>query len=93
MRNELPLQPKKKERGIINMDDAKGDGTHWVAFKKINNTVWYFDSYGNLKPPREVIKYFKNCRILYNHKNYQKNNAYNCGHHCLKFLLDKYDEN
>lgn len=90
MRDRLPKHPRHNECAIINLDDSQGKGTHWVAYKKFNRYVSYFDSYGNLKPPRELINYLKNYKIIYNHRNYQKNNEYNCGHLCLKFLSNKY---
>lgn len=86
MRDSLPLKPLYKETGIINLDSTDGNGTHWVAYKKIGKSVKYFDSFGNLSPPKEVIEYFKNCKIKYNHNRYQKFNTYNCGHLCIEFL-------
>lgn len=86
MRDSLPLKPLYREAGIINLDSKDGVGTHWVAYKKMGNNVNYFDSFGNLSPPIEVIKYFNNCKIKYNHDQYQNFNTYNCGHLCLEFL-------
>lgn len=87
MRDTLPSKPWNRESGIINLDSQDGLGTHWVAYKKSGNLVKYFDSFGNLSPPQEVIKYFKNCEIKYNHDRYQHFNTYNCGHLCIDFLL------
>lgn len=42
-----------------------------------------FDSYGNLKPPEEFIKYL-DCKVHYNYDNIQRNHPYNCGL-CLSF--------
>lgn len=85
MRDELPKIPRSKECGIINLDSSENQGTHWVAYAKINNYVIYFDSYGNLKPPAELIKYLGS-NIHYNYENIQKDHPYNCGHLCIKFL-------
>lgn len=85
MRNELPEKPLSLECGIINLDSSKNSGTHWVAYAKINDYIEYFDSYGNLKPPKEFIKYIGK-HIRYNYENLQGNSLYNCGHLCLKFL-------
>lgn len=89
MRDTLPKNPRRIENGVVNLDCVKGIGTHWTAYKKTNNIVYYFDSYGNLKPPRELIKYFRGSAIRYNQKDFQKQNDFNCGHLCLKFLLTK----
>ena len=88
MRDRLPSHIRKHETGVINLDTYKGEGTHWVAYCKYDHTINYFDSFGNLKPPPELIKYFKdgeNC-ILYNYDRYQNYNQINCGHLCLEFL-------
>ena len=87
MRNKMPSGGPRndEERGIVNLDNASGPGTHWVAYKKRGSTVVYFDSYGNLKPPLELQRYFKNCKIIYNTDLFQTK-SYNCGHLCLEFL-------
>lgn len=89
MRNNLPQKINNFESGIINIDNKKGSGTHWTAYVKKNNFINYFDSYGNLRPPTEVISYFNSDgsnKIKYNYENYQKKNPFNCGHLSLKFL-------
>lgn len=86
MRDTLPKKPKIKERDIINLDTSNHHGTHWVAYVKNKNYCEYFDSYGDLKPPLEVIRYLKNCNIFYNYTKYQKYDAVNCGNLCLAFL-------
>lgn len=90
MRDQIPDKPKEKECAIINLDSNDGNGTHWVAYKKNGNAVHYFDSFGNLKPPMDLVRYFgvKN-KIFYNHKIFQKYNTYNCGHLCIEFLINK----
>lgn len=87
MRDRLPNSgPKKNECGIVNLDSQAGSGTHWVAYKKIGNIITYFDSFGNLRPPIELQKYFKYSKIIYNTDVFQKPNTYNCGHLCIQFL-------
>lgn len=34
MRDNLPKKPWVNETAIVNLDEAKNDGTHWVAYKK-----------------------------------------------------------
>ena len=88
MRNGLPRKkPRKNESAVVNLDDRNGPGTHWVAYKKVGKNVQYFDSFGNLQPPRELIDYLKGCNIVYNYERRQKFNSVLCGHHCLFFLL------
>lgn len=91
MRNNLPRKPHTYECGIVNLDESSGPGTHWVAYYKMNKNIEYFDSFGNLRPPKEIEKYLgKN--ILFNHRVYQIYNSVNCGHLCLKFLFHQYSK-
>lgn len=88
MRDTLPKSPPKRyESGIINLDSVQGPGTHWVAYRKIGDDVLYFDSFGSLKPPIELVRYLgPDCKIKYNSNAYQTYNTINCGHLCLEFL-------
>lgn len=86
MRNALPKKCRRTECGIVNLDDDNGPGTHWVAYFKDKDKVKYFDSFGDLKPPIELVKYFGAVEITYNYNRYQNFNSYRCGHLCIKFL-------
>lgn len=88
MKDKLPKKLKQIECGIVNLDNSTNKGTHWVAYVKLNNYCEYFDSYGNLKPPLELLKYLKRCNLFYNYNRFQNFNAINCGHLCLEYLLD-----
>jgi hypothetical protein len=86
MKDDLPKsKPWKKECGIINLDNSNGVGSHWVAYWKYYNNIQYFDSFGNLQPPIEVIKYLGD-KLKYNYTAHQKL-QYTCGHHALAFIL------
>lgn len=87
MRDTLPKHPFQKECGIINLDISQNPGTHWVAYAKLNSYVEYFDSYGNLKPPKEFIRYIGS-KINYNYDNFQGRHSFNCGHLCIRFLMN-----
>lgn len=89
MRDTLPKKPRKVECWILNHDSAHSTGTHWTALAKIRNNAWYFDSYGNLRPPLEVLSYLGDeVALVINYHQYQRVNALNCGHLCLKFLFN-----
>jgi len=90
MRDSLPKKIKEYEYGIVNLDDSSNKGTHWVSYKKHGSQIQYFDSFGNLKPPVELQRYFNSgpyyVDISYNFVPLQKENEVNCGHLCLDFL-------
>lgn len=91
MRDRLPKRIGTRECGIVNLDGFRNKGTHWTAFIKDGPTVFYFDSFGSLIPPKELIRYLhsgpeKNVDIMYNSTRFQNLNDINCGHLCLKFL-------
>lgn len=86
MRDTLPKRSKRVECAIVNLDSSENQGTHWVAYVKDKRYCEYFNSYGDLKPPLELIEYLKGYDISYNYDTYQKFNTVNCGHLCLKFL-------
>lgn len=89
MRDAMPKKIKIYEKGIINLDNSTGGGSHWTAYKKFKNIITYFDSFGNLQPPLEVMQYFKSSgpvKILYNYNRFQNFNTIYCGHLCLRFL-------
>lgn len=87
MRDTLPKTVKRTECWILNHDDSHSTGTHWTALAKINNTAWYFDSFGRLLPPLEVKKYLgERVNILYNYNKYQNYGTLVCGQLCLNFL-------
>lgn len=98
MRDDLPYSgPLKNESAIVNLDSNAGPGTHWVAYKKRDKVLIYFDSYGDLPPPAELIIYLYKGRspireVYYNYKRYQKFDTVLCGHFCLQFLLPKKNE-
>lgn len=91
MRNQLPKKPRQYECGIINLDDKDGYGTHWSAYCKSQISTYYFDSFGNLQPPMELIKYLgSGSQVFYNHRKYQSYRTTNCGQLCLQYLYNFY---
>lgn len=87
MRDSLPRKIRRNESGIVNLDDADGPGTHWVAYAKRGDRAMYFDSFGNLRPPKEIVRYLgTDTLITYNRTSYQTYNQTFCGQMCLLFL-------
>lgn len=90
MRDQIPSQINSIESGIVNLDSVYGIGSHWVSYFKRGPLVEYFDSFGNLRPPLELQRYFNSTdravTIKYNYFPRQIENSVNCGHLCLDFL-------
>ena len=86
MRDQLPKKPFKYEKGVLNLDESKNSGTHWTGYVKEDKKVFYFNSYGNLQPPPEFIRYMKGNKILYNYEKFQKFNSIHCGQLTVWFL-------
>jgi len=62
MRDLLPEASKSRECGIVNLDNSRSSGTHWISHNKNKNNIHYFDTFRNLQLPREVDSY--NCGHL-----------------------------
>lgn len=90
MRNNLPKKIKSDECGIVNLDDKHGDGSHWTAYVKHGTNAMYFDPFGNLRPPAELVNYFRSTAVQYSYDALQTYDSYECGHLCLKFLYNIY---
>lgn len=90
MRDLLPNIINEHESGVVNLDSIKGSGTHWVCYLKRGFDIDYFDSFGNLRPPLELQRYFNSgpyrVVIKYNYFPRQSFDTVNCGHLCLDFL-------
>lgn len=84
---------KVNECGIINLDNESGPGTHYTAYFKKGKEVYYYDSFGNLPPPKELIIYLKKYNISYNQSRDQEYNSVICGQLCLCFLYKIICEN
>ena len=82
--NMLPKIPYRLESGILNLDNSRGDGTHWTAWYVNNDKKIYFDSYG-LQPPIELIRYLRS-PIYYSTDCIQPRDTVVCGHLCLYVL-------
>lgn len=89
MRDKLPSNLGVNESAIVNLDTSYGNGTHWVCYRKNKNTVYYFDSFGNLRPPPELLRYFGvGVNVKYNYQRRQSFDSVVCGHLCLQFLCN-----
>ena len=84
-RDNLPANIKKGAR-VINLDEYKDAGTHWIALYVKNKKVVYFDSFGAGHVPKEIIKFIKNKDIIANIFRLQAYDSIMCSYFCIKFI-------
>ena len=44
---------------IINLNNSYESGSHWIALKRVNNTILVFDSFGIRYLPMSILRYIK----------------------------------
>ena len=76
---------------LINLQNSYEPGSHWIALKRVNNTIFVFDSFGIGYLPIGIFKLFKNFKIIINFYRIQDISSNLCGMFCVFFNL--YDIN
>ena len=71
---------------VINLDEYRDIGTHWVALYVNNKTVTYFDSFGVEHISTEIIKFIGNKNIITNIYRIQTYDSIMCGYFCIGFI-------
>ena len=90
-RDNLPANIKKGAY-VINLDEYKDTGTHWIALYVKNKKVVYFDSFGVEHVPKEIVKFIKNKDIIANIFRLQAYDSIICGYLCIKFIDYMFDD-
>ena len=73
-RNNLPRI--KDGAYVINLNDKKSKGKHWVSLFIDRNTAVYFDSFGIKCIPQEVLNKVRDKSITYNIFRIQDNDSF-----------------
>ena len=84
-RDNLPKQIKDGAY-VINLDEHKDTGTHWIALFCKKNEIVYFDSFGVEHIPEEIKKFIGNKDIKANIYQVQATNSIMCGYFCIGFI-------
>ena len=71
---------------VINLDEYRDIGTHWVALNVNNKTATYFDSFGVEHFPKEIIKFIGNKNMIINIYRIQAYDSIMCGYFCIGFI-------
>lgn len=94
MRQLLPEVAHEIECGILNLGDLSSGGTHWTCYVKSGDTKLYFDSFGDAKPPKELVDYLGGNDLFYNTERVQDfADPPICGHLCLEVLKQNTEGN
>ena len=72
---------------IINLQDSNQPGYHWIALKRVKNTIFLFDSFGVGYIPIGIFKVYKNYKIITNIYRIQDFSSNLCGMFCVLFIL------
>ena len=71
---------------VINLDDKKSKGTHWVSLFIDRNTAVYFDSFGIEYISQEALNKIKDKLITHNIFRTQDNKSIMCGFYGIAFI-------
>ena len=78
---------KNNKSIIINLQNSNQPGSHWIALKRVNKTIFVFDLFGIGYLPIGIFKVFKNFKIITNIYRIQDITSNLCGLLCILFIL------
>ena len=83
-RNNLP---RIKDRAyVINLDEYKSIGAHWIVLYFNDNNVTYFDSFGVQHIPKEIKTFTENKNIITNIYRIQAYDSVMFRYFCIGFI-------
>ena len=71
---------------MINLDEYKDVGTHWIALFCNRSEIVYFDSFGVEHIPEEIKEFIGNKNVKANIFRVQANNSIIYGYFCIGFI-------
>ena len=85
-KDQIPLIENNKSINI-NLQNSNQPGSHWIALKRVNNTIFVFDSLGIGYLPVGIFKVYKKFKIITNIYRIQDISSNLYGMFCVLFLL------
>ena len=85
-RDNLPNNNIKNGVYVINLDEYRDIGTHWIALYVNNKTMIYFDFFGVEHIPKEIMKFIGNKNIITNIYRIQAYDSIMCSYFCIGFI-------
>ena len=80
------LRKIKEEAYVINLDEYKSKGTHWIALYVNAKNIVYFDSFEVEHIPKEIKKLIRNKNKITNIYRIQAYVSTMCRYFCISFI-------
>ena len=77
---------KNNQSTIINLQNSDKNGSHWVSYKKIDNKIFYFDSYAISFIPDIIKNQYPNHKFICNIYKIQSIDSVQCARYCILFV-------
>ena len=77
---------KNNQSTIVNLADSFNKGTHWVCYRKIDNKIFYFDSYAVSFIPDIIKNQYPKHKFICNIYRIQSIDSNQCGRYCILFI-------
>ena len=74
---------KTTQSTIINLQDSDKNGSHWVSYKKIDNKIYYFDSYAVPFVNNIIKTQYPKHKFIFNIYKIQSMDSNQCGRFCI----------
>lgn len=89
--DKLPTKIKKKQFFVANIDPSYKQGSHWIAFIRLNNCECeIFDSLGvNIKYLQDYFNFTHKLTFIYNSSPVQSFMSKLCGKFVITFLIER----
>ena len=71
---------------VMNLDEFKSIGNHWIALHVNDNYIIYFDSFGFENIPKEIKKVIGDKNIITSIYRIQAYDSITFGYFCIKFF-------
>ena len=84
-KDNVPLL-KNNQSTIINLQNSRFKGSHWVSYCKRNNKIFYFDSYGVAYIPDIIKNQYPKHKFICNIYRIQSMDSNQCGRFCILFV-------
>ncbi len=90
--DKIPTKVKGPCSMVVNTDPSTNPGSHWVAiFITRDSTAEYFDSYGQPPDVAEISSFLNKYNVgHYNRKHIQGPFSSVCGHYCIYFVIQRW---